>query len=129
MPLALFLLIVLYVWLVWKRTKGDAGKALTGEDARKAEKLMGIVRVGLVLASVVLVAAIIMASTPPGTAPDHARVGGVAGALRSAGGFFGVDTRAAALPFFVIIGTAISYGYTIVAAAKVVGFHRAMKRR
>src|SRR4051812_34460292 len=106
MPVALFLLIAFYIWLVRQRTRGDGGKALVGEDARKTEKLLGFVRVGLVLASVVLAAAMFWSSTRRG-----------------------VENQGAVLPLFVIIGTAASYGYTIVAAAKVIGYYREMRFR
>jgi hypothetical protein len=138
MPIALFLLIALYMWLVWQRTRGDKGKALVGEGATKAEKLIRFVRVGLVVASVVLVATIIVVSsrqrvaTPvpmPAPVPDPASGSWLENLFADAGRFFGVESQGAALPFFVIIGTAVSYGYTIVAVARVIGYYRWMRQR
>jgi hypothetical protein len=126
-------MMALYIWLVWQRTRGDGGRALADEEALRAEKLMRFVRVGLMVASVVLVAAIILASSRGPVAGTEAPAGGpgtgLAGALRRVGGFFGLGRQAAALPFFVIVGTAVSYGYTIVASAKVFGFFRWMRHR
>lgn len=137
MPIALFLLIALYLWLVWLRTRGRDGKALVGEEAMKAEKLLRLVRVGMMLAAVVLLVAIIWmsgarnAEAPinPETAPAPSSEPSWRGALTEIGIFLGLWGEGAVLPFFVIAGTAISYGYTIVMAAKVIGFYREMRHR
>ncbi len=122
MPLALLIIMGLYIWLVLRRAKGFGGAALDGDEGVRAEKLLRFMRVGLMLASIVLAASIILAS-------GRERGGGLAHMLRNVGGFFGADSQAAALPFFVIIGTVVSYGYTIVAAAKTVGFQRWLSHR
>ena len=49
--------------------------------------------------------------------------------LVTLGVVLGLSGNGIALPFFVIAGTALSYGYTIVAAAKVIGFYREMRHR
>ena len=98
MPVALFILILLYIRLVIWRTRGVNGVMLEADAIRAAERLLTFVRVALMLGSIVLLASLYRASTP------------------------GADSGI--LSFLVIAGTVACYVLTIASAIRMIGLRR-----
>lgn len=102
MPVALFILILLYIRIVMWRTRGSNGMMLGEEEIRVADRLLALVRFGLMLGSIILLASLYRASSA------------------------GADSGT--LSLLVIAGTVACYALTLAAIVRMVGFWREMNK-
>lgn len=100
MPIALAIMVGLYLWVVLRRSRGAA---LPAEEIARLDRLLRFVRIGLVVVSLVTLGSILWISNP---------------------GYAGGRGKVDVLSMLVVAGTIISYGFTIAAAVWCVVHYR-----